>query len=239
MAGHSKWHNIQHRKGAQDKIRGKLFTKHAKLIAIAAKSGDDPNMNPNLKTAIDNAKSDNVPNDNIKRAIKKGSGNSKDAANYQELSYEAYAPGGIALIIEALTDNSNRTFTNIRTIVTKNGGNMASSGSVNWMFSSKAYLELLLEDHDKETVEMDIIESGAEDMDFSEDRVMVTASINDLSALRDKLREKGYKLENIKKIQLANDLQELNEDDASQLINFIDKVEEDDDVTEVFTNADF
>ncbi|MBT4936623.1 YebC/PmpR family DNA-binding transcriptional regulator, partial [Candidatus Peregrinibacteria bacterium] len=145
MAGHSKFHNIKHRKGAADALRGKLFTKHAKLIAIAAKNGDDPDLNAGLKNAIASAKADNVPNDNIKRAVQKGSGEGKDAANYVEVAYEGYAPSGVAIIVEALTDNTNRTYTSVRTIVDKSGGNLGSQGAVSWMFQDIGSMEILLE----------------------------------------------------------------------------------------------
>ncbi|MBN1258254.1 YebC/PmpR family DNA-binding transcriptional regulator [Candidatus Peregrinibacteria bacterium] len=134
MSGHSKWHNIKEKKGATDAKRGKVFTRHAALIAIAAKSGGDPSMNPGLRFAIDNAKRDNVPNANIERAIKRGTGELKGEAQIEEITYEGYGPGGIAVIVECLTDNKNRTFTNLRILFDKRGGNIGGTGSVAWMF---------------------------------------------------------------------------------------------------------
>ena len=130
MSGHSKWHSIKHKKGAADAKRGKIFTKHAKLITIAAKSGGDPDMNPGLRTAILNAKADNVPNANIDKAIKKGSGADKDAAVFLEATYEGYGPEGTAVLVEVLTDNKNRSVTNVKNIINKNGGKMGESGTV-------------------------------------------------------------------------------------------------------------
>jgi YebC/PmpR family DNA-binding regulatory protein len=239
MSGHSKWHNIKNRKGAQDKIRGKLFTKHAKLIAIAAKNGADPDMNPMLKQAIFVAKEDNVPNDNIARAIKKASGEGKDAVQYQELVYEAYAPGGVAVLVEVLTDNSNRAFSFLRTIVEKNGGTMGAAGSVSWMFKDKGSMELLLAGKSKEQIEMDVIESGAEDLEFGEDRVFVTTAFADLGAVRDFFKAKSYILENVKKDKVPNTQVEITSlEAANKFFDFIGKIEEEDDVTEVFHNAE-
>ena len=131
MSGHSKWHSIKHKKGAADARRGKIFTRHANLITIAARAGGgDPGMNPSLRLAIDNAKKGNVPNDNIERAVKRGTGDLKDAAEIVEITYEGYGAGGTAIIVECLTDNKNRTLTNIRTIFNKNGGNLGAVGSV-------------------------------------------------------------------------------------------------------------
>ncbi|MDH5597337.1 MAG: YebC/PmpR family DNA-binding transcriptional regulator, partial [Candidatus Peregrinibacteria bacterium] len=126
MSGHSKWHSIKHKKGAADAKRGKIFTRHANLITIAARAGGDPDMNPNLRLAIDNAKADNVPNNNIERAIKRGTGEDKSAAQIEEVTYEGYGPAGTAVYVECLTDNTNRTYTNIRTIFNKRGGNLGN-----------------------------------------------------------------------------------------------------------------
>lgn len=239
MSGHSKWHNIKNRKGAQDKIRGKLFTKHAKLIAIAAKNGPDPDMNPALKQAIFSAKEDNVPNDNIARAIKKASGEGKDAVQYQELLYEAYAPGGVAVLIGVLTDNSNRAFSFLRTTIEKNAGTMGAAGSVSWMFKDKGSIELLLAGKNKEQIEMDVIESGAEDLEFGEDRVYVTTAFEDLAVVRDFLKAKSYILENVKKDKVPDTQVEITSlEAANKFFDFIGKIEDEDDVTEVFHNAE-
>jgi YebC/PmpR family DNA-binding regulatory protein len=237
MAGHSKWHNIQHRKGAQDKIRAKLFTKHAKLISIAAKNGSDLETNSTLKTAVFNAKADNVPNSNIDRAIKKGSGDLKNATNYQELLYEAYAPSKVAVLISVLTDNTNRTFTNVKTIVTKNGGNMGQEGSVSWMFQVKGTFEILLENKSLEDLEMDLLETKAENFEVLDDRVFVVTALEDLNAVSQTLSKK-YRLENIQKNYLADNKISLNEDEEKKFENFLEKLEDDEDVTDIFHNAE-
>ncbi len=239
MSGHSKWSTIKHKKGAADAARGKLFTKHAKLISIAAKNGDDPEINSTLKTAIANAKIDNVPNDNISRAIKRGSGTDKDSAVYQELEYEGYAQAGVAIIIEALSDNINRAYTNIRATVEKNGGNLGSKGSVSYMFKDKGYMELIINTKNKEEIEIDIIESGAEDLEIGEDRVFITTSFEDIGRVRDYLRRKGYKIENVKKQKVPDNYISINDDQiARKFLNLIEKLEEEEDVSEIYHNAD-
>ena len=141
MSGHSKWHSIRHKKGAADAKRGKIFTRHAKLITIAAQQGGgDPDMNPGLRLAIEKAKAENMPNDNINRAVKKGTGELKDGAIIMEINYEGYGPNGIALMVSCLTDNKNRTVASVRSILSKNGGSMGESGCVGWMFHKKGVL---------------------------------------------------------------------------------------------------
>lgn len=239
MSGHSKWHTIKHRKGAQDKLRGKLFTKHAKLIAIAAKNGMDPEMNPSLKTAILNAKADNVPNDNIKRAIQKGGGEGKDAVNYTECAYEGYAFGGIALIIDTLTDNSNRTYTSLHTAMMKGGGSLGALGSVSWMFQTKGSMELDWDGKNQEDLEMAIIEAGAEDMEFNEDKVFITTAFEDLGKVRDALQAQGLTPMNVKKDKVAGTRVEVKDQEtAEKLFALIERIEDDEDVSEVFHNAD-
>ena len=172
MAGHSKWANIKHKKGIADAKRGKVFTKHAKLIALAAANGSDPDMNSALRVAIDNAKADNVPNDNIKRAVAKGSGEGSAGQIMSEVVYEGYGPAGIALIIEAVTDNKNRTFSNVRTIMSKNGGNLGESGCTAYMFDNRAIFEIKLEgDFDEQALEL--IELGALDVDKLDDNTLI------------------------------------------------------------------
>ncbi|PCI24270.1 YebC/PmpR family DNA-binding transcriptional regulator [Candidatus Peregrinibacteria bacterium] len=238
MAGHSKWHNIQHRKGAQDRARSKIFSKHSKLITIAARGNPDPEQNPALKAVISNAKSDNVPNDNISRALKKAMSD-KSGDDYHELSYEVYAPGGVAVIIDALSDNVNRTFTNVRTIVTKRGGNMGASGAVSWMFHDKGNMELILPDgFDKDDIEMAIIEAGAEDLEFGEDRVFITTAFSDLGAVRDELMKK-YTLEGIKTVKVPENEVAITDAAAAQkFLDFIAAIEEDEDVSDVYHNAE-
>jgi YebC/PmpR family DNA-binding regulatory protein len=240
MAGHSKFHNIKHKKGAADAIRGKIFTKHAKLIAIASKTGADPDINSNLKNAINNAKADNVPNDNIKRAIAKGSGEGSNAIQYQEVAYEGYAPGGIAIIIEAITDNTNRTYTNIRTIVEKNGGNLGSKGAVSWMFQDIGSIELIIKNNSQETIEEDLIESGAEDFCINDDNDLffIQTKFENLNKVKEFLTLKGYQLQNIKKDKIADTQVALSDTDTERkFLNLFEKLQEDDDVSEIYHNA--
>ncbi len=241
MSWHSKWHSIKHKKGAADKARGKIFTKHAKLITMSAKSWDDPEMNPGLKSAIENAKAANVPNDNIKRAIQKWAGTWKDGpVNYDQLNYEGYAPGGISVIMEVLTDNVNRSNTNVRAIFEKNGWKMWKSWSVSFAFKDKGRMDLLLEWKDKDEVEMEVIESWAEDLEFWEDRVFITTAFEDLGSVRDYLKGKWFTLENIKIDKIPNTMVEVTDvERARKFLELIDKVNEDDDVSEVYHNAEF
>ncbi len=241
MSGHSKWHSIKHKKWAADKARGKIFTKHAKLITISARNGDDQEMNPWLKTAIANAKSANVPNDNIKRAIQKGAGTWKDGpVHYNHLAYEGYAPGGISVIIEVLTDNVNRSNTNIRAVFEKNGGKMWKEWSVSFAFKDKWRMDLLIDGKDKDEIEMEVIESWAEDLEFWEDRVFITTAFEDLGSVRDYLQDKGFNLEHIKIDKIPDTLVEVTEvERAQKFLDLVDKITDDEDVSEVYHNADF
>ena len=179
MAGHSKWANIQHRKGKQDKLRSKLFSKLAKEITVAAKMGDpDPDKNPRLRLAVKEAKSNSVPKDVIDRAIKKSQGG--DAENYDEIRYEGYGPEGIAIIVEAMTDNRNRTASNVRSYFTKHGGDLGQTGSVNFMFDRKGEIMYSASAGDADTVMMAAIEAGAEDVESDEDGHWIYTSDTDL-----------------------------------------------------------
>ncbi|HPO05630.1 MAG TPA: YebC/PmpR family DNA-binding transcriptional regulator [Candidatus Gracilibacteria bacterium] len=241
MSGHNKWSTIKHKKGAADALRGKLFTKHAKLIAIAARNGENPDTNALLKAAIANAKMDNVPSDNIKRAIAKGAGADKNAASYQELNYEGYAPSGIAIIIETLTDNPNRTYTNVRNIMNKNGGTLGEMGSVAWMFKLKGSMEVVHSTSlNLEQLEMDLIEAGAEDFEHGSESTQIFTAFADLGQVRDYLLSKNYQLENITKKQIPDNYQMISDmDTANKIWNLIEKLEEDEDVSEIYHNAEF
>ena len=180
MAGHSKWANIQHRKGRQDKLRAKLFSKLSKEITVAAKMGDpDPDKNPRLRLAVKEAKSNSVPKDVIERAITKAVGG--DAESYDEIRYEGYGPGGVAVIVEAMTDNRNRTASNVRSTFTKNGGNLGETGSVGFMFDRKGEVEYPAEVGDADTVMMAAIEAGAEDVESTDDGHVIWCADTDLN----------------------------------------------------------
>jgi YebC/PmpR family DNA-binding regulatory protein len=242
MSGHSKWHNIRVKKGAADAKRGKVFTRHAKLIEIAAQKGGDPSMNPSLRTAIDNAKADSVPNANIDRAIKKGSGESK-GERMEEVVYAGYGPGNTALLIECLTDNKNRTLSNIKVALTKNGGSFAESSSVLWMFERRGVVaaewriengELRMDD-----IELGLIDAGAEDIETDDRIVTVTTDMTNWTKVRDYLKSAGFDVQSAGLKYMPTQKAAINDlATAQKLMNVIEAVEEDDDVSEVHTNAD-
>ncbi len=237
MSGHSKWHSIKHKKAATDAKRGKIFTRHANLITIAARSGGDPDMNPSLRLAIDNAKKENVPNNNIERAVKRGTGELK-GAELSELSYEGYGPCGTAVMVECLTDNKNRTYTNIRTIFGKRGGNLGGAGSVAWMFTRKGVITVK-SDGNTDDIELAAIDAGAEDIKSEEDIVEIYTAPNDLSQVDEKLKEQGIEIENAEVLLVPNDTVKMeDESSAKKVLDFMDALEEDPDVTNVSSNFD-
>lgn len=242
MSGHSKWSSIKHKKGAADAKRGKIFTKHAKLIEIAAREGGggDPAMNPSLKTAIDNAKADNVPNNNIDRAVKKGTGELKGAQTV-EVIYEAYGPGGAACIIECLTDNTNRTLSNVRATIEKKGGKWAESGSVMYMFDKKGIVigngESGMGNRDE--LELELIDAGAEDIEWDDDIVTVTTDGASWPKARDTLKQHGVEVQEAGLKYVAKQTAPITDAETAQkLMDYIDEIELDEDVSEVHTNAD-
>lgn len=240
MSGHSKWHSIKHKKGAADAKRGKIFTRHANLITIAARAGGgDSDMNATLRFAIDNAKKENVPSANIDRAIKRGSGDSKDAAEIVEILYEGYAPGGTAIMVECLSDNKNRTYTNIRTIFNKKGGNLGASGSVSYMFERKGIITINLEGKDADEIELTAIDAGAEDIETSENVMEITTNPSDLNKVADSLTSAGIETEQVEVLFVPNQTVKIEDaEKAQKILNFIDAVEEDPDVSNVSSNFD-
>ncbi|MAE68523.1 MAG: YebC/PmpR family DNA-binding transcriptional regulator [Candidatus Peribacteraceae bacterium] len=238
MSGHSKWSSIKHKKGAADAKRGKIFTKHAKLIEIAAREGGtgDLAMNAALKAAVDNAKVANVPNANIDRSIKKGTGELKGEATVG-VTYEAYAPGGTALIIECLTDNKNRTLPNVRTIIEKRGGKMAESGSVMFLFTQKGVVTAAGELNDD--LELSLMDANVEDIDAGDGMVSTTGDASSWPKARDTFKEAGLEIEEAGMKYVP--LQEVTIDNieaALKLMELIAAIEEDEDVSDVHTNAD-
>ena len=240
MSGHSKWNSIKHKKGAADAKRGKIFTTHAKLIAIAAKNGSDPDMNPGLRSAIERAKSANVPNANIDRAIKKGSGEGKDATTYEEITYEAFGPDGTAFMIDVITDNKNRSLTNVRTITNKNGGNLGSAGSVGWKFAKKAYLLVDTLGADADEAELMLIDCGVDDMEAVESgKFELYAAPDQLDAVKKAVIAASFKVEKDELIWKAKeDVNVTDVNIAQKIIKLIDAIEEDDDVSKVYSDAD-
>ncbi|MFQ5624481.1 MAG: YebC/PmpR family DNA-binding transcriptional regulator [Paracoccaceae bacterium] len=235
MAGHSKWANIQHRKGRQDAARSKLFSKLAKEVTVAAKMGDpDPEKNPRLRLAVKEARSNSVPKDVIERAISKATGG--DAENYEEVRYEGYGPGGVAVIVEAMTDNRNRTASNIRSIFTKAGGNLAETGAVSFMFDRKGLVVYPASVADAETVLMAAIEAGAEDVESSEDGHEIYCDYNDLNEVSSALEAELGESETTKLIWKPTTTTELDLEGAQKLMRLIEALEDDDDVQSVTAN---
>ena len=239
MSGHSKWHSIKHKKGAADAKRGKVFTQHSKLIALAAQQGGDPDMNPSLRAAIDRAKMDNLPNANIERSIKKGTGELKDGSVIMELTYEGYGPGGTAIYVKVVTDNKNRAVANVRSIFTKNGGNLGENGCVAWMFKQKGVIVLDITDMDMEEVEMAVIESGAEDMEVDGPTMEVYTDYKDLMSIKKILEEAGMKIESADVSFIANDTVKIEDPaTAKKILRLMETLEDDEDISSVSSNFD-
>ncbi len=235
MAGHSKWANIQHRKGRQDAARSKLFSKLAKEITVAAKMGDpDPDKNPRLRLAVKEAKSQSVPKDVIERAIKKSQGG--DGENYEEIRYEGYGPGGVAVIVEAMTDNRNRTASTVRSTFGKNGGNLGETGSVAFMFERKGQIVYTAEAGDADTVMMAAIEAGAEDCESSEDGHVILCADTDLNEVSTALEAALGESESTRLIWKPTTTSELDLDGLTKLMKLVEALEDDDDVQTVTTN---
>ncbi len=235
MAGHSKFKNIMHRKGAQDKKRSNLFSKLSREITVAAKMGmPDPEMNPRLRLAVNAAKAQSMPKDNIQRAIDKASAN--DGENYEEVRYEGYGPGGSAIIVDALTDNRNRTATSIRTAFSKNGGNLGASGAVSHGFERLGYIEYGAEAGDEETVLEAALEAGAQDISSSEDGHEIWTAAEDLHGVASALEAALGEAKEVKLAWKPNLTVELDEKDAATLLKLVDALDDDDDVQTVWGN---
>ena len=235
MAGHSKWANIQHRKGRQDAARSKLFSKLAKEITVAAKMGDpDPEKNPRLRMAVKEAKQLSVSKDVIDRAIKKSQGG--DAETYDEIRYEGYGPGGVAVIVEAMTDNRNRTASTVRSTFTKCGGNLGETGSVSFMFERKGLVVYSTSAGDEDTVMMAALEAGAEDVDSSEDGHAIFCADIDLNGVSSALEARLGEADSAKLIWKPQTTTELDLEGLEKLMKLIDTLEDDDDVQRVTAN---
>ena len=237
MAGHSKWANIQHRKGRQDAARSKLFSKLSKEITVAAKMGDpDPDKNPRLRLAVKEAKSQSVPKDVIERAIKKSQAG--DGDDYEEIRYEGYGPNGVAVIVEAMTDNRNRTASNVRSTFSKNGGNLGETGSVGFMFERKGEVVYPAEVGDADTVMMAAIEAGAEDVESSEDGHIIYCADTDLNDVSGALEGELGESESTKLIWKPQNNIPVDGDAADTLMKLLDVLDELDDVQNVYDNSE-
>ncbi len=235
MAGHSKWANIQHRKGRQDAARSKLFSKLSKEITVAAKMGDpDPDKNPRLRLAVKEARAQSMPKENIERAIKKATGGEAEA--YEEIRYEGYGPGGVAVIVEAMTDNRNRTASSVRSIFAKHGGNLGETGSVGFMFERMGQIVYPLSVGDYETVFEAALEAGAEDVEDTDDGYFIYTDPTELAAVSTQLEEALGPSESTRLIWQPTTTTELDLEGMRKLMKLIEALEDDDDVQRVTTN---
>ena len=239
MSGHSKWANIKHRKAAQDAKRGNLFQKLVRAIIIAAKDGGgDPAMNMRLKTAIERAKAVSVPNDNITRAIKRGTGELGDIS-YDELTYEVIGPAGIAVLVNVMTDNRNRTTPEIRALLSRNGGQMGSEGSVAWMFDRKGVIEVKGKGLDEDALMTLGLDSGMSDMEANDEGFTLYCEPSDLDTLQKALEENKYVIENAEVSMIAKTPVEVSDPEAARkVLRLVDALEEHDDVQNVYSNFD-
>ena len=238
MSGHSKWHNIQGRKNAQDAKRGKVFQKLSREIYMAAKSGGpDPSGNPTLRMVMDKARAANMPKTNIERAIKKAEGNSDE--HYDEITYEGYAPGGVAVLVEALTDNKNRTASDVRVAFTRNGGSLGATGCVAYMFDRKGYIVIdrSTTDADEDQVLLGVMDAGGDDLETSDDAFEIYTDPKQFTAVRDALEKAGYKLANAELTMIPQNTTPVPADKKEQFSHLIDALEDNDDVSNVYTAA--
>ncbi len=238
MAGHSKWANIKHRKGAQDKKRGKIFTRLIKEITVAARmGGGDVEANPRLRHAVSNAKSENMPKNTVDRAIKKGTGE-LEGENYEEIIYEGYGPGGAAIIIESLSDNKNRTVAEVRHALTKHNGNLGANGCVGWMFDKKGIFVVDKDGVDEESVMETAIEAGAEDVRDEGDVFEIITEPEDFDTVQKGLDDADISYHDAEITQLPQNMSKLEGKDAEQMVKLMSLLDDCDDVQKVYTNAD-
>lgn len=238
MSGHSKWSTIKRKKGATDAKRGKIFTKLIKEITIAARmGGGDPNANPRLRTAIAAAKTENMPKDNIERAIKKGTG-ALEGVSYEEVYYEGYGPGGAAVLVESLTDNKNRTVADVRHIFSKSGGGLGEAGCVAWMFEKKGLFVFQKEDVDEETLMEAVLEAGGEDIRDEESTFEVVTAPEDFEAVKKALDDANLQHVLAEVTMVPKTTVELEDKEAEQMLRLMESLEDSDDVQKVYSNFD-
>jgi YebC/PmpR family DNA-binding regulatory protein len=240
MSGHSKWHNIQGKKGKTDAKRGKIFTKIGKEIVVSVKNGgSSPDLNAKLRDVIAKAKAANMPNDTISKAIKKASGELA-LVNYENIVYEGYGPSGVAVIVETLTDNKNRSAGNVRSAFTKGGGNMGTAGCVSFMFQEKGEIIIEKGDKDEDEIMMIALDAGAEDFSSEEEEVfIVTTTPEEFGTVRETLEASGIEFLDAAVKRIPDTYTEINETDAKKFQKMLDLLEDDDDVQEVYHNAEF
>ncbi|SMC55460.1 DNA-binding regulatory protein, YebC/PmpR family [Desulfocicer vacuolatum DSM 3385] len=238
MSGHSKWSTIKHKKGAADAKRGKIFTKLIKEITVAARmGGGDPDSNPRLRTAIAAAKSQNMPKDNLERAIKKGTGE-LEGVDYEEILYEGYGPGGVAVLVECLTDNRNRTIADVRYIFSKAGGNIGTDGCVSWMFDKKGLISVDKSDADEDTLMEVGLEAGAEDVKDEGDCFEIITEPEDFDAVKEAVDAAEIKYNMAEVTMIPQTQTALEGKEAEQMIRFMEAMDDCDDIQKFYTNAD-
>lgn len=240
MSGHSKWANIKHRKGRQDAKRGKMFTRIGKELTISAREGGgDPDANPRLRLAVQNARSVNMPNDNIIRAIKKGTGEI-EGVTYEEITYEGYAPSGVAVILETVTDNKNRTVAEIRSMFGKLGGNLGDAGSVAWNFDRKGVITIKTNGNSEDDLLEHVLESGAEDIEYNEDISRIITPMEEFANCNKYFEENGFEIEEGKLEYIPQNTVKIDDvNTANKILKFIDSFEDHDDVQNLFSNFEF
>ncbi|MCS7260195.1 MAG: YebC/PmpR family DNA-binding transcriptional regulator [Anaerolineae bacterium] len=237
MSGHSKWSTIKRKKSAEDAKRGKLFTRLARDITLAARNGGDPGANPALRLAIEKAKAANMPKENIERAIKRGTGELEGGAP-EEVMYEGYAPHGVALLIKCLTDNRNRTLAEVRRVLNRGGGSLAEAGAVTWMFETKGLITIERGGRDPDDLFMMAVDAGAEDVDVSSEIVEIYTAPTDLRIVAEALQKRGIKVEEAELSMVPKTLVSLDEKETLQVLHLIEQLEELDDVQQIYSNLD-
>ena len=239
MAGHSKWKNIRIRKGKQDALRGKLFTKLSREIIVAAKQGGgDSAINPRLRLAVEKAKEASLPSDNIKRSIQRGTGEI-EGAEYEEVMYEGYGPGGSGILVECYTENRNRTVADLRHVFSKNGGNLSENGSVSWQFKHCGEIVIPQGDHtDEESFTLEALEAGADDVKVEDEYYLVYTPVENLHSTASILMSKGFKSEETRLLYLPSNFVELSASDQTKLMKLLDALDEMDDVKDTYMNVE-
>ncbi len=240
MAGHSKWANIKHKKQKEDRRRAKLFSKLSRRIAVAAREGGgDPEFNPDLRMAIEKAKNNNMPNENIEKAIKRGTGE-LEGVDYESFNYEGYGPGGVALFLEITTDNRNRTASEIRHILSEHGGNLGESGCVAWMFERRG--QLILDnssgEYDLDKVMLEALEAGAEDIQEEKNFIQIFTADKEFIQVKERMEEAGYQFDDSDIVMSPNNIVELDGPEAKEILRLMEELEDHDDIQEVYANFD-
>jgi YebC/PmpR family DNA-binding regulatory protein len=238
MSGHSKWSTIKHKKGATDAKRGKIFTKVIKEITVAARiGGGDVDGNPRLRLAVQKAKEVNMPQENVTRAIKKGTGE-LEGVQYQEISYEGYGPGGVAIFMEVMTDNKNRTIGELRAALDKNGGNMGENGCVAWIFEKKGIITIMISEKDEEELLELVMDAGGDDLQTVDDYYEITTSVESFESVRKAIENSGLKVQSAQLTRIPQNTVNVEEKNCKSLLRLMDMLEDHDDIQKVYSNFD-